>query len=246
MIGSKILTLIKAFLAFGFLSTINAILIRIAILSSSVVVFPLLSCTRSILRAAMTNFQVAAVYRASPHIGAPAAYLDRRGTSKWNLIGSFMMCLLCFYFMYASSYFMWTTVVFPSIIARGINDLYFFYINLLEFASLFFIRTRSTIKYLPKYLMLMNLIFIFYVNSYFYAAQYELIWILILGSYALFFYFLINYEIPAATTWNPFGNYTPSFVNPRAAYHIVQTDSFMMSFDIFSMFSALRFRESFT
>ena len=79
-------------------------------------------------------------------------------------------CLISFYFMYASSYFLWTDMVFPMILARGINDLYFFYFNLLEFSSLFFIRTRSSIKYLPKYISIMNLIYIMYLNSYPYSA----------------------------------------------------------------------------
>lgn len=107
------------------------------------------------------------------------------------------MCLICFYFMYASSYFMWTGLVFPAIIAKGINDIYFFYVNLLEFASLFFLRTRSTIKYLPKYITLLNLTFIIYPNSYLYSAQYEFFSLIGQLTFAAFLYFLKYYEIPA-------------------------------------------------
>jgi hypothetical protein len=110
--------------------------------------------------------------------------------------------------------------------------------------SLFFIRTRSSIKYLPKFLTLLNMTFIFYLNSYIYSAQYELFAFVYHFSAALFLYFMINYEVPVASgVWNTFGSYTPSFNNPRAGYHIVSSDSFMMGFDIISMFSTLRFRE---
>ena len=148
--------------------------------------------------------------------------------------------------MYASSYFMWTGLVFPAIIAKGINDIYFFYVNLLEFASLFFLRTRSTIKYLPKYITLLNLTFIIYLNSYLYSAQYEFFSLIGQLTFAAFLYFLKYYEIPAQAAWNPFGLYTPSFNNPRAAYHTVSNENFMMGFDLFSMFSVLRFRDAFT
>jgi len=75
--------------------------------------------------------------------------------------------------MYASCYILWSQLVFPTIIARGINDLYFFYANLMEFLTLFFIRTRSSIKFFPKFITMLNVSFIFYVNSYFYSCQYE-------------------------------------------------------------------------
>ncbi len=69
---------------------------------------------------------------------------------------------------------------------------------------------------------------------------------LVLLTTTLFLYFLVQYEIPAVTEWNPFGSYTPSYNNPRAGYHIVSNETFMMGFDIVSMFSALRFRDTFT
>jgi hypothetical protein len=166
IILNKVLLALKAIFAFAILSLINGLLIRVAILCSNIAIFPLLSCTRSILRANMSPFQIAAIYRASPHIGAQAAFLDRRGTSKSPLILTYLFCLISFYCMYGSCYFLWSTVTFPQMIASGVNDLYFFYINMIEFVALFFLRTRSSIKYLPKCLTILNITFIFYVNSY--------------------------------------------------------------------------------
>lgn len=156
-------------------------------------------------------------------------------------------CLISFYFMYASSYFLWTDLVFPGILARGINDLYFFYFNLLEFGSLFFIRTRSSIKYLPKYLMIINVVYIFYLNSYAYSAQYEAFWLVSYLSTFLFCYFLEHFEHPAvAGVWNPFGTWSPSYTNPRCAYLYVDERDFMLGFDIFTIFRPLHFREHFS
>lgn len=123
-----------------------------------------------------------------------AAYLDRRGSSKWDLIFSHIVVLAVFYFMYASCYFLWSGIVFPSFIAKGINDLYFFYINFLEFMGFFFIRTRSSIKYLPKLLMMLNLWFMVYINEYFYSAQYEAFSFIWTCSMLFFLFFLKFYE----------------------------------------------------
>ena len=230
-----------------FLSGINALLIRVAILCSSVVIFPLLHCTSRVMGGGLTQWQVSQIYRASPHIGSLAAFLDRRGESKIGIISSMLGCLISFYFMYASSYFLWTDMVFPMILARGINDLYFFYFNLLEFSSLFFIRTRSSIKYLPKYISIMNLIYIMYLNSYPYSAQYESFWLLSHLTVLLFCIFLTLFETPAVSgVWNPFGTYSPSYTNPRCGYTYVPRGDFMLGFDIFTVFRPLHLREHFT
>ena len=170
LLVNKVFRTFRALFAVAVLSLVNALLIRIAILCSNIAIFPLLACTRSVLRLNMNNFQIAAIYRASPHIGVQAAFLDRRGSSKKPLILAFFLCLLCFYCMYGSCYFLWQAIVFPSMYSSGIPDVYFFYFNMIEFASLFFVRTRSSIKYLPKLLTIANVIFIFYINSYQYAA----------------------------------------------------------------------------
>lgn len=105
-----------------------------------------------------------------PHIGALAAHLDRRNSSKIWLVFTFLGCLICFYFMFGSCYFYWTLLLFPSLSASGINDLYFFYVNMVEFVVFLFIRTRSSIKYFPKLITLLNLCFLLYINSYVYSA----------------------------------------------------------------------------
>jgi len=63
-------------------------------------------------------------------------------------------------------------MMFPSSFPNGINDIYFGYINLTEFACFIFVRTRITIKYLPKFITVLNVVFMFYINSYMYSASF--------------------------------------------------------------------------
>jgi len=58
--------------------------------------------------------------------------------------------------------------------------------------------------------------------------------------------FLKFYEWPAINNWNPFGSYTPSITNPRAGFSLVKVNSFMLGFDIWTMFHPLKFRDTFT
>lgn len=85
-------------------------------------------------------------------------------------------------------------MIFPTILARGINDLYFFYSNLIEFLTLFFIRTRSSIKFYPKMITILNVVYIFYLNSYFYSSQYEAFSFLCQASVLLTLFFIKYYE----------------------------------------------------
>mmetsp|Transcript_32124 Transcript_32124/g.23727 ORF Transcript_32124/g.23727 Transcript_32124/m.23727 type:complete len:124 (+) Transcript_32124:819-1190(+) len=122
------------------------------------------------------------------------------------------------YLMYAACYVLWLAFCFPKTYSRGSPDVYFFYVNLLEFLVFLYFRTRSTIKYLPKFITILNICFLMYINSYMYAAIYEAYSVLFETSMFLIIFFIKYYEQPAVMNWNPFGSYTPSINNTRAAY----------------------------
>ena len=103
-------------------------------------------------------------------IGAYSAHLDRQGASKKTFLFALCFTLLVFYFMQTSCYFFWTQLIFPEPYASHINDLYFAYSNFLEFFVFIFIRTRTSIKYYAKFITILNLMFLFYINSYMYGA----------------------------------------------------------------------------
>ena len=148
--------------------------------------------------------------------------------------------------MYLACYEIWTIWAFNSNFSMALNDAYFFYISTLELMSFLFIRTRSSIKYLPKLLTIVNMMFLMYVNSFMYGCQFEALNILQNISMYFMLYFLNNYEFEAINNWNPFGSWTPSESNPRCGYHHVLLSShYSIGFDIFSMTFPLRFRETF-
>ena len=72
--------------------------------------------------------------------------------------------------MFLSCSSVWSLLCFNSFFTGSLNDAYFFYVIMLELISFVFFRTRSTLKYLPKYLTAANVTFLIYVNSYMYPC----------------------------------------------------------------------------
>lgn len=180
------------------------------------------------------------------NLGAINAYFDRNSLSKTMLTFSILMTMIVYYFMYIACYQLWTFMSFGAVFSNQINDTYFFYINTMELLSFIFVRTRSTIKYLPKFLTVSNLAFLMYLNSYMYPAQFEALNVLSNFSYFIFMYFLMKYEQDAINNWNPFSTWTPSETNPRCGYHhIILSSEYSIGFDIFTLAMPLRFRETF-
>ena len=126
--------------------------------------------------------------------------------------------LLVFYFMQTSCYFFWTQLMFPDQFAIHINDMYFAYSNFLEFFIFIFLRTRSSIKYFSKLVTIINVMFLFYINSYMYGAQVQFFQVVYYLTLALCFAFLEFFEVPAIQEWNPFDENTPRYASPRIGY----------------------------
>ena len=106
-------------------------------------------------------------------IGAQGAYLEREGRSKAFLYFGYFLMLSAYYLMFLSCSSVWTYMCFNSYFTMAVNEAYFFYVIMLELVAFVFFRTRSTLKYLPKYLTLANVVFLVYINSYMYPCQFE-------------------------------------------------------------------------
>ena len=65
-----------------------------------------------------------------------------------------------------------------------------------------FCRTRSSIKYLAKYITLLNIIYLFYVHLYLYPAVYEAHTVLSYSTLSLLLWFIRRYELEAVNEWN--------------------------------------------
>lgn len=175
-------------------------------------------------------------------IGAYGAFLDREGLSKCHLYMTYLFTLLIYYMLYLACNQFWTLMTFNGIFSNTINDAYFFYINIMELLSFLFVRTRSSIKYFPKYITIVNLMFLMYINSYMYSCQFESLAVLQNFSLYMFFFFVNRYEFEAVNEWNAFGSWTPSEQNPRCGYHhVLLSPQYSIGFDIFTLGIPLRF-----
>lgn len=110
------------------------------------------------------------IYQSMGDIGALSAYLDRSGQSKKTLYFSVISLCILYYFLQLACYNIWTRMSFNQTYTDGINDAYFFYVFTMELACFLFVRTRTSIKYFPKFITLANISFLMYVNSYMYAC----------------------------------------------------------------------------
>lgn len=88
---------------------------------------------------------------------------NNRKTDKHVLFAFFCMILL-FYFIYLSSIFIWSSLLFNKPLPKGLDENFYGYFAFLEFACLIFIRTRTSIKYFGIITIGIVLIFCFYVK----------------------------------------------------------------------------------
>jgi hypothetical protein len=106
-------------------------------------------------------------------IGALSAHFDRMELNKAPIYMGYIGMLVVYYVMYMGCYYIWTRLAFNKTFSDSLNDGYFFYANMSELLSFIFVRTRSSIKYFPKFILIANLSFLMYVNSYMYPCQLE-------------------------------------------------------------------------
>lgn len=244
----KVGALLEYIFAFGVISGINALFIRVVLKVSGLMIFPMISVQNYFSRRPITFNQRRLIYQSMGDMGALAAYLDREGISRSIIYLTYCCSLALYYVMYIACSHLWTIMCFSSLIySDNINQSYFFYVNMLELCAFIFLRTRSSIKYFPKIISLANILFLFYINSTMYASQYEALALLQNFSIFMLFFFLSRYEYEAVNNWNPFGTWTPSEVNPRCAYqHVLASPNYAIGFDVLSMTMPVHFRERFT
>ena len=64
-------------------------------------------------------------------------------------------------------------MAFNSTFSGMVNEEYYLTVALFELLSFQFIRTRSSIKYFPKFITILNMVFLMYVTAHMYPAQQE-------------------------------------------------------------------------
>ena len=247
MVSLKFFKLVWLIFTFACISLNNAMFIRVSIKCSVLMIFPMIALQNRFSARRVGHIQQRLIYQSMGDVGALSAYLDRNQLGKGMLYFAFLSTLVIYYIMYMACYQFWTLMAFNNNFTKSLNDAYFFYINTIELLSFLFIRTRSSIKYLPKYLTMANITFLMYLNSYMYPSQFEALSLLQNFSLYLFAFFLNHFECEAINQWNPFGHWTPSEQNPRCGYHhMILSSHYSIGFDIFTMTYPLRFREFFS
>lgn len=130
---------------------------------------------------------------------------------------AFFFMIIIFYTFYISCLLLWNALLFNMSFKRGSDQNFYGYIIFLEFASLLFIRTRSSLRYYPPIIFFLLFMYIFYLNFNAYALFGPAYLVLILSTLTILTSFLAFLEIPALT-WNPSYHYTPSINKPRTLY----------------------------
>lgn len=202
--SDKLSLVFGCLVGFALISCLNGLVVRVALISSNVIIVPILWVMKKCfgIRESDRNTQV--IYHSMGIIGAQIADLQRTKQSKVFFALAVVAILLLTYYVQTCCYYVWVRLMFPASFASNLNDLYFFYSNLLEFNFFIFIRTRLSLKYYPKVVTLLNLVFFVYLNSYMYSAQLQIYRLLLSTNILVFITVLLEFEVPAVREWNPF------------------------------------------
>jgi hypothetical protein len=203
-------------IAFFFISAINGLVIRVALICSNIVLLPIMTVMNALGINADERSRIM-IYHSMGLIGAQMAHYDSQGKSKFTFAVAVFCCLCVTYFIQTCAYFIWNRLTFPHIYPSALGDLYFGYLNLIEFTWFLFARTRLTLKYYPKVVTILNIAFLVYINSYEYAASVQFLMFIVLLNTLILVWFLKECELPAIR-WNPFDENTPSLQRPRIGY----------------------------
>jgi len=187
-----------------------------------------------------------AVFRTFPWVGIYLYALLFNRKPKKFFIFAFLLVLFFFYLIYLGSYYLWSFLLFHKPVPAGTDENFYVLCAFIEFSTLIFIRTRSSLKYLPKYLIVLLFGYAYYVNNTAFGF-YSLGFYIILHFTFVFFGLLLNScEIPALS-WNPSYHYAPCLEKPRTLYFpLFSLSNYHDIPQLWSMFYPLHDRSTFT
>ena len=166
--------LFVCFFSYFLISSMAALLIRFAVRCAVVLIFPCIACESM---NASEPRDIRRMYARRHHfyigmgmIGAEAAYRDRNNMGKCAMICSIILAIILIYVAHVACYSIWNALIFSAAFSGRLNEQYYLYVNFSELMSFLFIRTRSSIKYMPKMITILNMVFLMYVNTYMYCA----------------------------------------------------------------------------
>ena len=187
------------------------------------------------------------IYRAFPWIGIYLYALLVNGHRKQShVILAFVCLIIIFYCLYLSAIFIWSALLFYKSLPKGLDENFYGFIAGLEFATLLFIRTRSSIKWFPVLTLLPIMCFLYYVQYTAYGFYNIALYLMMTVCLSILGYHLAAFEVPALL-WNPFYHYTPSVDSPRTLYNPLFSLSWYHDLpQLWTMFYPLFGRSTFT
>eukprot|EP00826_Nyctotherus_ovalis_P014892 TRINITY_DN1418_c0_g4_i6.p1 TRINITY_DN1418_c0_g4~~TRINITY_DN1418_c0_g4_i6.p1 ORF type:complete len:370 (-),score=15.87 TRINITY_DN1418_c0_g4_i6:162-1271(-) len=242
--------LAKALTAFAFLSTATAVVLRIGLMASAI--FLVLCSILCLTVDNLANFcgnssevGQALVHRAVSWIGVHASNLARTKRTSLYLIVAFFGYLILIYGFYGASFNVWEYFFCDGRpMVRNEGTLYYPYLELMELLVLVFVRTRISLCYFPKFITLINVLFLYYHFTNFFPFLGLATDVLLFLTMSIFFLFMRFFELPGVG-WNPFSLHASSANNPRQAYSAVFRSDFSLGFDLRSLFLPPRLRSDF-
>lgn len=161
-----LLRLMRALGSYLLISNITALMCRVSITSSAAVLISLQTCCGTCERNEATQLML---FYSFPWIGQSLYALRSSGRRSAGLLLAYFTMFVAFYFMYACCYFVWTLMVFNHILPQGLDDNFFTLLNMLEFFSLIFLRSKRSIAYFPRFIGGAVVMFILYRLNHFYG-----------------------------------------------------------------------------
>ena len=239
-----VLKLIRGLFLFFIVSSISALVCRLAIIGSAGLIMSLDSCLRLFNASHAPRMML---YYSFPWIGQPAYALQQSGRSPTPVISSFVYMLLTLYFMYACCYLMWTPMIFGHVFPKGIDDDFYTFVSFVEFFSLIYVRTKESVVFFPRVTGLFILVFFMYRFNHFYGflnLAFKAMVFLTIAAVALT---LRLYESKAIDPLLPNSDDSLSSDNVRQVYHAVFSRSTGGELpELWSLFYPVSTRDQFT
>lgn len=111
----------------------------------------------------------------------------------------------------------WQFLLFDKATPMSLINRFYDLVLSIEILTFLFVRTRTSLKYLPRITIMIMLIFFYYFQHTVYGFYERAFYMMEYSIYAAFCYFLLTFELEALD-WDPTHHYTPSPEKPRTLY----------------------------
>ena len=212
----------RAIFLFFIVSSISALVCRLAIIGSAGLIMSFESCCR-VFR--LSHGSRMLLYYSFPWIGQPAYALQQSGRSPTPVVSAFLYMLFTLYFMYACCYLMWTPMIFDHVFPKGIDDDFYTFISFVEFFNLIYVRTKESVVFFPRVTGVCILIFFMYRFNHFYGFLNLAFKVMVLFTITAMALTLRLYESKATDPLLPNSDDSLNSENVRQVYHAVFTRS---------------------